>query len=109
MLDPSPQITYASADPDRTSIGHTHIIIIQSLTNRFNYNVQTVPGLAFSVSDTRNKGKDALQNSTLNDATQLVTSYTTPNVSDALIGLVDLKSLEYRNTTTELASDLGEI
>ena len=90
----SPQITYGidvrDAVTRTAALGDTPSSqsSLQSLTNRFNYNVQTVPGLAFSVSDTRNKGKDALQNSTLNDATQLVTSYTTAEWSAyALIGV----------------------
>ena len=46
-----------------------------------------MPGLTFSVSDTRNKGKDALLNSTLNDATQFVTSYANADWSaNALVG-----------------------
>ncbi len=61
---------------------------LQSFTNRINYNVLTMPGFTFSVSDTRNKGKDALLNSTLNDSTQFVTSYANADWSaNALVGI----------------------
>jgi len=61
---------------------------LQSLTNRVNYSVAAIPGLAFSVTDTRNKGKDAFQNGTLNEAGQFVTTYTSAEWSaNALVGI----------------------
>ena len=60
---------------------------LQYLTNRISYNVLDVPGLMLSVSDTRNKGKDALLNSTVNDTTQFVAAYGSGDWSaNALIG-----------------------
>jgi hypothetical protein len=61
---------------------------LKSLTNRVNYSLIAVPGLTVSVSDTRNKGKDALLNSTLNDTTQFVTAYANADWSaNALVGI----------------------
>ena len=61
---------------------------LQYLTNRISYNVLDVPGLMLSVSDTRNKGKDALLNRTVNDTTQFVVAYGSGDWSaNVLIGM----------------------
>ncbi len=44
---------------------------LDSLSNRLSYSSQNIPGLAFSLSDTRSQGRDALGNANRIDTTQL--------------------------------------
>ncbi len=48
---------------------------LQTISNRLSYSVQSITGLMLSLSDTRNKGKDALGHANSNDTTQLGVNY----------------------------------
>jgi hypothetical protein len=51
---------------------------LDSLSNRVSYSLQDTPGLAFSLSDTRSQGRDALGNDNRIDTTQLGVSFANP-------------------------------
>jgi hypothetical protein len=51
---------------------------LATLGNRLAYNVQTIPGLAFGLTNTDTKAKDALGNDSRNDTTQIVATYASP-------------------------------
>jgi hypothetical protein len=48
---------------------------LDSLSNRISYSLQDIPGLAFSLSDTRSQGSDPLGNDSRIDTTQLGVSF----------------------------------
>ena len=48
---------------------------LQTLNNRLSYSFQDITGLVLSLSDTRNRGKDALGNPNRNDTSQLSLNY----------------------------------
>lgn len=48
---------------------------LDSLSNRLSYSLQDIPGLAFSLSDTRSQGRDALGNDNRIDSTQVGASF----------------------------------
>lgn len=56
-------------------VGGTGHAATDTLSNSFTYNVLTVPGLGFGLTDTRIKSKDALGDSSSNDSTQFAATY----------------------------------
>lgn len=56
-------------------VGQTALAI---LGNRLAYNVQTIPGLAFGLTNTATKAKDTLGIGSRNDSTQIVATYASP-------------------------------
>ena len=53
--------------------------VVDTLSNRLAYNVEKIPGLAFGLTDTRAKAKDAAGNDSRNDTTQLAATYASPD------------------------------
>ena len=69
-LDARDAITRLPAGAGQTTLA--------TLSNRLAYNVQTIPGLAFGLSNTDTKAKDTLGNGSRNDTTQIVATYANP-------------------------------
>lgn len=66
---------------------------LDSLSNRLSYSLQDIPGLAFSLSDTRSQGRDLIGNANKIDTTQLGASFANSNWNaNVLLGFGHYKS-----------------
>lgn len=76
----TPQLTWTLDARDAITrlpggAGQTALTI---LSNRLAYNVQTIPGLAFGLTNTGTKAKDTLGNGSRNGTTQIVAAFASP-------------------------------
>ena len=69
-LDARDAITRLSGGAGQTAVA--------TLGNRLAYTVQTIPGLAFGLTNTNTNAKDTLGNASRNDTTQIMTTYASP-------------------------------
>ncbi len=94
--------------------------LLDSWTNRVSYNVAALPGLVLSVSDTRNKGKDALGNPNINTQTQYNVGYASGSWSTQLGAgsgrsrspvnpLADSNTLQWQASLARSFSDLSSL